>query len=208
MSCQIITCPVKRLVPAAQLPVYGSVGAAAADIHTVSGVSTVINPGCSVVFPTGLAFKVPDGYEIKVHSRSGHGFKSGIRLSNCTGILDSDYTGELMVKLHNDSDTAYRVEPFERICQIQICKAPQHQFHEVSELPTTARGVNGFGSTGTTVVNQHHHVMTGPADGFHGNVAVSGAHSHSIGIIPTTDGSHAITNVEVGAHDHGANRYK
>ena len=140
--------PVKKTSPLAKLPVYGSSGAAAADVCGINETRIHINPGCSVVVDTGLQFQVPPGYELKAYSRSGHGFKSGIRLSNCTGILDSDYRGNLMVKLHNDSDTVYILEPFERICQIQIRQAPRYAFVEVEELDSTERGSNGFGSTG------------------------------------------------------------
>lgn len=150
MSCSKLLqqVKVKRVHPNAKLPVYATAGAAAADVCTVSDKCVVINPGCSVVLNTGLQFEVPDGFQLTVHSRSGHGFKHGIRLSNCTGILDSDYRGELMVKLHNDSDTAFMVEPFERICQVQIAQALQHQFVEEEGLSVTVRGDGGFGSSG------------------------------------------------------------
>lgn len=165
MSCnRIEMVKVKRVHELARLPVYASVGAAAADVHTVSDKSVVIDPGCSALFDTGLQFEVPVGYELKAYSRSGHGFKSGIRLSNCTGILDSDYRGNLMVKLHNDSDTAYVVEPFERVCQIQIRKAPQHQFVESVDLNETERGSHGFGSSGKTVITQHVSLSGDPVD--------------------------------------------
>lgn len=149
MSCNAIQAvKVKKVHVDAQLPFYATAGAAAADVCTISDKSVVINPGQAAIFDTGLQFEVPAGYQLKAYSRSGHGFKSGIRLSNCTGVLDADYRGNLMVKLHNDSDTPYMVQPFERVCQIQIQKAPQHQFVEVIELSSTVRGENGFGSTG------------------------------------------------------------
>ena len=148
MSCMTQVVAVKRVHPNAKLPVYATAGAAAADVCTISDSTVVINPGCSAVFDTGLQFEIPIGYELKVHSRSGHGFKSGIRLANCTGILDSDYRGNLMVKLHNDSDTAFVVQPGERICQVQVSKTTQHHFVEVDLLNATGRGEGGFGSTG------------------------------------------------------------
>lgn len=162
MSCknEKQTVKVLRIHPDAKLPAYASVGAAAADVTTISDWSIAINPGCSQLFRTGLKFEIPVGWEIKVHSRSGHGFKHGIRLSNCTGILDSDYTGELMVKLTNDSETVYMVQPFERICQIQVCRAMQHDFVEtLGELKVTERGEAGFGSTGTTELGSHNHSL-------------------------------------------------
>lgn len=157
MSCdnEIKTVKVKKVHVDAQLPFYATSGAAAADVHAVNNCTVVINPGEAAIFDTGLQFEVPVGYQLKAYSRSGHGFKSGIRLSNCTGILDSDYRGNLMVRLHNDSDTPYVVQPFERVCQIQIQKAPQHRFVETIELSDTERGVNGFGSTGKVVTVMH-----------------------------------------------------
>lgn len=148
MSCKPQSVKVRRVHEAAKLPVYGSVGAAAADVHTISNVAVTIEPGRAVLFDTGLQFEIPVGYELKAYSRSGHGFKHGIRLSNCTGILDSDYRGNLMVSLYNDSDKPYVVEPFERVCQVQVCKAVQHQFYDAQELTETVRGTGGFGSTG------------------------------------------------------------
>lgn len=162
MSCkdEKQTVKVLRIHPDAKLPAYASIGAAAADVCTISDCSIAINPGRSQLFRTGLKFEIPMGWEIKVHSRSGHGFKHGIRLSNCTGILDSDYTGELMVKLTNDSETVYMVQPFERICQIQVCRAVQHDFVEtLGELKVTERGEAGFGSTGTTELGSHNHSL-------------------------------------------------
>ena len=153
MSCNNVKqVKVKRVHISAKLPIYASAGAAAADVHCVSDTSVAINPDCSAVFDTGLQFEVPEGYELKVFSRSGHGFKSGIRLSNCTGILDSDYRGNLIVKLHNDSDTVYLVALFERVCQVQVSRVVQHVFADADVLSDTARGANGFGSTGTVAV--------------------------------------------------------
>lgn len=151
------TVKVTRMAEHARLPRYASEGAAAADVHSLKwkGVDgswyegdCLIAPGSSVAFGTGLKFEVPAGFELKVHSRSGHGFNKGIRLSNCTGIIDSDYRGELMVKLHNDSGEVVMIERHERICQVQVSEAIQHEFVEVGELTVTQRGEGGLGSTG------------------------------------------------------------
>ena len=148
---------VTRMSEHARLPRYATEGAAAADVHSLRwrGVDgdwyegdCIIAAGQSKAFSTGLKFEVPEGYELKVHSRSGHGFNKGLRLSNCTGILDSDYRGELMVKLHNDSSEAVLIERHERVCQVQVKEAIQHDFIEVGELTVTQRGEAGFGSTG------------------------------------------------------------
>lgn len=197
MSCMTQVVAVKRVHPNAKLPVYATAGAAAADVCTISDSTVVINPGCSAVFDTGLQFEVPVGYELKVYSRSGHGFKSGIRLANCTGILDSDYRGNLMVKLHNDSDTAFVVQPGERICQVQVSKATQHHFVEVDRLNATGRGEGGFGSTGR--------VELGPHERPH---IPDGSHSHSMSVVGEGTTAFVSGTTSIGAHTHGAERYK
>lgn len=197
MSCMTQVVAVKRVHPNAKLPVYATAGAAAADVCTISDSTVVINPGCSVAFDTGLQFEVPVGYELKVHSRSGHGFKSGIRLANCTGILDSDYRGNLIVKLHNDSDTAFVVQPGERICQVQVSKATQHHFVEVDRLNATGRGEGGFGSTGR--------VELGPHERPH---IPDGSHSHNMSVVGEGTTAFVSGTTSIGAHTHGAERYK
>jgi dUTP pyrophosphatase len=110
----------------------------------------MIRPGREhVALKTGLAFEIPEGYVMKVYSRSGHGFKNGIRLANGTGIIDSDYRGEVMVKMHNDGDTAVLITAGERIAQAMIEPIQQVSFEVVDELSDTARGSGGLGSTGT-----------------------------------------------------------
>ena len=84
-----------------------------------------------------------------VYSRSGHGFKSGIRLANGTGVIDSDYRGEVMVKMHNDGSSAVLITAGERIAQAMIVPVSQVELTVVDELSDTARGSGGFGSTGT-----------------------------------------------------------
>lgn len=152
------TVPVVLLHPEAKLPEYKTAGAAAADVRALAwqGVSgewhydlpCLIAPGQAIAFRTGLSFEVPEGYELKAYSRSGHGFNQGIRLANCTGILDSDYRGELLVKLHNDSENVFQINPSDRIAQVQVQEAIQHEFVQVSELSTTERGEGGLGHTG------------------------------------------------------------
>jgi len=144
---------IKRLSPKAVIPKYATPGAACFDIHAlIVGEYTkqIVALARPTVFHTGLAFKVPDGHAMLIYSRSGHGFKKDIRLSNCTGILDSDYTGELMVKLASDSPAG---EPFivahgDRIAQAMIVPVEQCEFIEVDALPETERGDGGFGSSG------------------------------------------------------------
>lgn len=130
----------------ARTPRYATAGAGAFDIAALEG--GVVPPTYSVAFQTGLEFEVPDGHTMLVFSRSGHGFKHGIRLSNSVGVIDSDYRGEVAVKLHNDGDRPFEVEAGERIAQCIILKTEQFELIEADELSSTDRGENGFGSTG------------------------------------------------------------
>jgi dUTP pyrophosphatase len=138
---------VKTLSSLAQMPAYATSGSACFDIATTSdGVD--ITPGASAVLKTDLAFEIPPGHVMMVYSRSGHGFKNGIRLANGTGVIDSDYRGELMVKLHNDGNRLFSINRGDRIAQAMIVPVAQVKFETVSELSDTARGTGGFGSTG------------------------------------------------------------
>ena len=137
---------VKQLSPQAKMPVYATAGSACFDIATIDEAD--VAPGHSAVLRTGLAFEVPAGHVMMVYSRSGHGFKNGVRLANGTGVIDSDYRGELMVKLHNDSRTRFSVNRGDRIAQAMIVPIEQVAFDSVDELGATDRGPGGFGSTG------------------------------------------------------------
>jgi dUTP pyrophosphatase len=138
---------VKKLSPLAQLPEYATAGAACFDIATVDD-NVDIRPGSWAVLGTDLAFEIPTGHVMLVYSRSGHGFKNGIRLANSVGVIDSDYRGELKVKLHNDSSRVFSVNRGDRIAQAMIVLVPQVTIDAVEELSNTDRGAGGFGSTG------------------------------------------------------------
>lgn len=138
---------IKKLHPSAKEPTYGTDGAACFDLYSVT--DTVVHARDSEVMRTGLAFEIPEGYVMNIYSRSGHGFKSDVRLSNCVGKIDSDYRGEVMVKLANDNnDVALIVKTGDRIAQAEITPVIRAEFKEVEELPDTKRGESGFGSTG------------------------------------------------------------
>lgn len=143
---EIIKLKVKRLSEKAQLPTYGSAGAACFDIRATAG--GIVEAKESALFSTGLSFEIPEGWAMMVYSRSGHGFKHGVRLANATGIIDSDYRGEVMVRLANDGGRAYEVLEGERIAQAMLVPAPAVEIVEVAELSATERGEDGFGSTG------------------------------------------------------------
>ena len=138
---------VKKLHHVASLPRYATPGSACFDVQTIQA-GEVEALGGTFTFSTGLAFEVPEGHVMLVFSRSGHGFKSGIRLANCVGVIDSDYRGELLVKLHNDSPLAFGFEPGDRIAQALIMPVLAAGIVEVAELSETERGTGGFGSTG------------------------------------------------------------
>lgn len=148
------TLQVKRLCPYAKLPVYATEGAACFDISAafdewIEGSSHItILPRQSAIIPTGLSFEIPRGYAVLLYSRSGHAFKHNIRLSNCVGVIDSDYRGEVKASIYNDGHTIFTVEPGERILQGFLVPAPQANIEEVKEVSETRRGEGGFGSTG------------------------------------------------------------
>lgn len=131
-------------------PVYATEGAACFDLQS-NEKFVQIRPGESAAVGTGTYVEVPDGHVMLVFSRSGHGFKHGVRLSNCVGVIDSDYRGEIKVKLHNDGLVPFEVSHGERIAQGMILPVPRvHTFEQVSleDLSKTERGEGGFGSTG------------------------------------------------------------
>jgi len=139
----------KLMDPDARPPLYATTGAAAFDLCALlHGGHVSIRPGEAANFRTGLAFEVPEGFVLLIFSRSGHGFNYGVRLSNCVGVIDSDYRGEVMVKLTSDVD---RMGVFDgaRIAQAMLVACPRPSMEEVKTLSETERGARGFGSTGT-----------------------------------------------------------
>ncbi len=135
-------------------PTYGTKGAACFDIYANwgQGVDSAISAGMAygntLMVGTGLKLEVPEGHVLEIHSRSGQGFKDDIRLANCTGIIDSDYRGELLVKLTRDNSITFTVNKGDRIAQGKFVPIEQVTFKEVKELSTTERGEGGGGSTG------------------------------------------------------------
>ena len=140
---------VKRLTTSAIIPKYQTEGAACFDLHSDNALNEFV---CEYpVFNTGLSFEIPEGHVMLIFSRSGHGFNHAVRLSNCVGVIDSDYRGEVKVKLHEDdggNQERLLVKHGDRIAQAMIIPVTQVSFTEVPVLGTTVRGVNGFGSTG------------------------------------------------------------
>lgn len=147
----------KKLHPKAKLPVYSTAGAACFDLHALDSDqfdSTERMYGKNIsergpsIFDTGLAFEIPEGWVMLIFSRSGHGFKNNVRLANATGVIDSDYKGEVKVKLTADSQGQLSVKPNDRIAQAMLVRAEQWALEWTDELSESWRGTGGFGSTG------------------------------------------------------------
>lgn len=138
----------RRVSSLARIPTRGSEKAAGYDLYAALDQPVIIEPHKTVKIDTGLQFEIPDGYFAAIYARSGIAAKEGLRPANCTGVCDSDYRGNYIVALHNDSDTARTVEPGERIAQMVVIPYLCVCFEESSELSGTERGEGGFGSTG------------------------------------------------------------
>ena len=140
---------IKKLTSTAIIPTRGSEKAAGYDLYADTDSVVEIKPHKTKKINTGIAIMIPNGYYGAIVARSGLSTKKGLRPANCTGIIDSDYRGDIIVALHNDSDEVQTIEPHERIAQLVICPFLSVEFNEVDELDETERGENGFGSTGT-----------------------------------------------------------
>ena len=164
---------VKKLHPDAIIPKYQTKGAAGFDVHAVIEENRDISncdcngdnpclclpdeygkreikifPKSQVIIDTGLAFAVPEGYEMQIRPRSGLAAKYGITIVNSPGTLDGDYRGPLKVILYNLGNESFFINHGDRIAQCVINKIEQVDFEEVEELEETERGSRGFGSTG------------------------------------------------------------
>jgi dUTP pyrophosphatase len=132
-----------------QLPEYATPGAAGLDLRACIDAARTLAPGETQLIPTGLSIHLDDpGYAALILPRSGLGHKHGIVLGNLVGLIDSDYQGPLMVSAWNRSQTAFVLEPMERLAQLVIVPVVQAQFRVVADFAQSARGEGGFGSTG------------------------------------------------------------
>lgn len=142
---------IRKLRDDAIQPTYGTTGAACFDLYVPAYAGEYwLQPGDSATVSTGMAFEVPEGHVMLVFSRSGHGFNFDTRLANCVGVIDSDYRGEVMVKLTRDREYGEElcVRGGDRIAQAMVVPFPRVTFLEVGGLSMTERGTGGFGSTG------------------------------------------------------------
>lgn len=139
----------KVLNELAKIPTRGSEYAAGYDLYAATDEPMNILAHTTQLVKTGLAFELPDGYFGAIFARSGLASKKGLRPANCVGVVDSDYRGEVMVALHNDTDNDVAIDANERIAQLVLIPYVNMTFEEVEELDATTRGEGGFGSTGS-----------------------------------------------------------
>ena len=139
---------VKKLNEKAILPTRGSAAAAGYDLYACLEEPVYILPQETVKIGTGLSLAVPEGWFGAVFARSGLAAKQGLRPANCVGVCDSDYRGEYIVALHNDSAIPRAVLPGDRIAQLVILPFMEAEFELSEELSETGRGAGGYGSTG------------------------------------------------------------
>lgn len=131
------------------LPSYATPGSAGLDLRACLDQAVVLEPGQAQLIPTGLSMHLGDpGLAAMILPRSGLGHKHGIVLGNLVGLIDSDYQGPLMVSCWNRGNTAFTVQPMERIAQLVIVPVVQAKFRQVESFEASHRGEGGFGSTG------------------------------------------------------------
>ena len=144
---------IKKLDSTAVIPTRGSAYAAGYDLYAnivhpfEDNCIVEIQPGETQKVGTGIALEIPDGYFGAVFARSGLAAKQGLRPANCVGVIDSDYRGEILVAIHNDSDTVQTIQNGDRVAQLVILPYLNIEFEETTELSDTDRGAGGFGST-------------------------------------------------------------
>lgn len=144
----VIDIKVKKLNDNAHLPTRGSDFAAGYDLYAALDKPIVIPPHRTEKIGTGLSFELPSGTYAAIYARSGLATKQGLRPANCVGVCDSDYRGEYIVALHNDTDEEKTINPGDRIAQMILSPYYEMNFTESKNLSETERGEGGFGSTG------------------------------------------------------------
>ncbi len=139
----------KILDPRAAPPEYATTGSAGLDLRACIDASITILAGAVAMVSTGLAIHLADpAYAALILPRSGLGHKNGIVLGNLTGLIDSDYQGELKISLWNRGQESFTIEPMSRIAQLIIVPVMQARFNVVTDFTASTRGEGGFGSTG------------------------------------------------------------
>lgn len=145
--------PVKLLSPWANVPTYANPGDAGMDLYACimddcyQSIAT-IEPNCRLLIKTGVAMAIPEGYELQIRPRSGLALKNGITVLNAPGTIDAGYRNEIGVILFNTGTEPFNVAHGDRIAQGVLAAFETAEFDVVEELPTSQRGMGGFGSTG------------------------------------------------------------
>jgi dUTP pyrophosphatase len=147
MNIALLRLPHARNLP---LPSYATEGAAGLDLLAAIENDVELAPGARGAIPCGVALALPEGYEAQVRPRSGLALHHGITVLNTPGTIDSDYRGEVKAILINLSDRPYRISRGTKIAQLVIASYVRAEIVDVDELPPSARGSGGFGSTDKT----------------------------------------------------------
>lgn len=140
---------IKLLNENAKVPTRGSEYAAGYDLYAATDYDIEIAPHSTVKIGTGISVELPNGTFGAIFARSGLATKKGLRPANCVGVCDSDYRGEYIVPMHNDTDEVMTIASGERIAQLIVMPFVRIEFNIVDELTETKRGDGGFGSTGS-----------------------------------------------------------
>ncbi len=139
---------IKKFDKNIKLPTYKTSGSSGMDLVAYIKNKIIIDPGKTVMIPTGIAVAIPKNYEIQIRPRSGLAAKKGISVLNTPGTVDSDYRGEIIIILINLSKKSFVVKSGDRVAQMILCPVAKGKLQEVKNLPKTVRGKGGFGSTG------------------------------------------------------------
>lgn len=140
---------IKKLNEEAIIPKYATNKSAGADLSACIEKEIIVKPFSQVTINTGLAIEIPDGFVGLIFSRSGLSTKKGLALANKVGVIDSDYRGEWLIVLYNQSNQEQVIKPQERIAQFVIVPYYKAEFILTDELSVTKRNAGGFGSTGS-----------------------------------------------------------
>ena len=139
---------IKKLDPEVEIPTYKTKGASGMDLMAFIKKPIKLTPKNSCLVPTGLSVAFSDEYEIQIRPRSGLAAKNNISILNTPGTIDSDYRGEIKIILINLGKKSFVIKSGDRIAQMILCPVAKGKLKEVKNLPKTARGKEGFGSTG------------------------------------------------------------
>lgn len=145
MIIDFVGVEIQKLTNTAKIPYHGSDAAAGYDLYADQ--DCVIQEGETKKVSTGISMAIPDGYWGGIYARSGLATKQGLRPANCTGVIDSDYRGPIIVALYNDSHESRIIHKGDKIAQMIISPFMYWTIKEVDSLDNTKRGEGGFGST-------------------------------------------------------------